>query len=75
MIDVVKASMDKEDYTMMASFQELNDAMRIKRTNDELLEYLVSSLRWLIHYSKKNRIPLPDMHSRETQAMTRQLTG
>lgn len=53
--------MDKEDYTMMAAFQELKDAMRIKRVNDELLEYLVSSLLWLIHYSKKNHIPLAEM--------------
>jgi hypothetical protein len=46
---------------MMAAFQELKDAIRMRRVNDELLEYLVSSLRWLIHYSKKNRIQLPDM--------------
>jgi hypothetical protein len=45
---------------MMAAFQELKDAIRMRRVNDELLEYLVSS-RWLIHYSKKNRIQLPDM--------------
>jgi hypothetical protein len=60
-INVVKVSMDKEDYTMMAAFQELKDAIRVKRVNDELLEYLMSSLRWIIHYSKKNQIPLPDM--------------
>jgi hypothetical protein len=53
--------MDKEDYTMMAAFQELKDAIKFKRVNDELLEYLVSSLRWLVRYSKKNHIPLPDI--------------
>ena len=60
-INVERTFMDKEDYTMMAAFQELKDAIRIKRVNDELLEYLVSSLRWILHYSKKNHIPLPDM--------------
>jgi hypothetical protein len=60
-INVVKAFMNKEDYTMMAAFQELRDAIKIKRVNDELLEYLVSSLQWLVNYSKKNYIPLPDV--------------
>jgi hypothetical protein len=46
---------------MMAAFQELKEAIKIKRINDELLEYLVSSLRWLIRYSDKYNIPLPDL--------------
>jgi hypothetical protein len=45
---------------MLAAYQELKDAIKIKRINDELLEYLVSTLRWLIHYSEKNHIPLPE---------------
>jgi len=60
-INVERTFMDKEDYTMMAAFQEIKDAIKIKRVNDELLEYLVSSLRWLLHYSKKNHILLPEM--------------
>lgn len=60
-ISAVKAFMDKEDYTMLAAFQELRNAIKIKRVNDELLEYLVSSLQWLIRYSKKNHISLPDI--------------
>jgi hypothetical protein len=60
-ISAVKAFMDKKDYTMMAAYHELKDAIKIKRVNDELLEYLVSSLQWLVHYSKKNNIPLPDI--------------
>jgi 2-phosphoglycerate kinase len=60
-ISAVKAFMDKEDHAMMAAFQELKDAIKIKRVNDELLEYLVSSLQWLVRYSKKNHIPLPDI--------------
>jgi hypothetical protein len=60
-INVERTFMDKENYTMMAAFQELKDAIKIKRVNDELLEYLVSSLQWLVRYSKKNHIPLPDI--------------
>jgi hypothetical protein len=45
----------------MAAFQELQSALRAKRINDELCEYLLSSLRWLMHYSKRNDIPLPEM--------------
>ena len=32
----------------MAAFHELQEAL-IKRVNDELLEHLVSSIRWLVH--------------------------
>ena len=28
--------------------------------NDELLEYLSSSLKWLLHYSNKYHVPLPE---------------
>lgn len=49
------------DYMKMAALQELQNALRAKKINDELCEYLLSSLRWLIHYSKKNNIPLPEM--------------
>ena len=31
------------DYIKMAAFQELKEALEIKRVNDELLEYLASS--------------------------------
>ena len=44
----------------MAAFQELQDAMKIKNVNDELMEYLVSSLRYLIHYCRKHNMPLPE---------------
>ena len=42
----LKASMDSTDYIKLAAFQELKDALQVKRVNDELLEYLSSSLRW-----------------------------
>lgn len=60
-ISAVKVFMDKEDHTMLAAYHELKDAIKIKRVNDELLEYLVSSLQWLVRYSKKNHLPLPDI--------------
>jgi adenylate cyclase len=44
----------------MAAFQELQEALKIKRVNEELLEHLVSSIRWLVHYAKKNNITLPE---------------
>jgi hypothetical protein len=47
--------MDKEQYAMTPTYNELKDAIRIKRVNDELLEHLISSLRWLFYYSDKNR--------------------
>jgi hypothetical protein len=44
----------------MAAFQELKDVLQVKRVNDELLEYLSSSLHWLLHYSHKYQIPLSE---------------
>jgi hypothetical protein len=48
-------------YVKMAAWQELQEARHMARVNDELLEYLVSSFRWLLHYSKKNQIPIPEV--------------
>lgn len=45
----------------MAVYQELQDALKLKQVNEELLEYLTSSLRWLIHYTNKNKIALPEL--------------
>ena len=52
--------MDSTDYMKLAAFQELKEALQITRVNDELLEYLSSSLNWLLHYSNKYKIPLPE---------------
>jgi hypothetical protein len=61
-MSVVMRSIHKDSLESMklAAFQELQDALKIKRINDELLEFLTSSLRWLLHYSKKNNLPLPE---------------
>ena len=40
--------------------EELRLAVDIARSNAELSEYLASSLRWLLHYSEKYNIPLPE---------------
>jgi hypothetical protein len=52
--------LDSIDYMKMAAFQELKDVLQVKRVNDELLEYLSSSLHWLLHYSHKYQIPLSE---------------
>ena len=52
--------LDSTDYMKMAAFQELKEALQVKRVNDELLEYLSSSLNWLLHYSHKYQIQLPE---------------
>ena len=59
-MDGIKTSMDSTDYNTLAGFHELKDPLQVKRVNDELLEYLFSSLRWLLHYSHKYQIPLPE---------------
>ena len=40
--------------------ERLRNTLKVKRVNDELLEYLASSLRWVIHYCRKHDIPLPE---------------
>jgi len=44
----------------MAAFQELKDALKIRKVNDELFEYLISSLRYLVHYEKQHDTLLPN---------------
>jgi hypothetical protein len=56
----VRIFTDNADHLMTAAYQELKYAMQFKRVNEELLEQLSSSIRWLQHYSKKNNIPLPE---------------
>lgn len=44
----------------IAAFQELKEALDTKRMNDELLEYLASSLRFILRYGEKHHIPIPE---------------
>jgi hypothetical protein len=43
-----------------AAFEELKEALQVKRVNDELLEFLAASLRWIIHYCNRNNLPIPE---------------
>ena len=52
--------MDSIDHMKLAIIRELQEALQLKRINEQLLEQLGASLRWLIHYSKKYNIPLPE---------------
>jgi hypothetical protein len=53
-------SMDSTGHMKLAAFQELKEALQVKRVNDKLLEYLSSSIRWLLKYEKKYNINLPE---------------
>jgi hypothetical protein len=52
--------MDSIEHMKIAAFEELKEALKIKRVNDELLEYLASSLTWILHYCQKCGMPLPE---------------
>ena len=52
--------MDNIDHIKMASFQELQQLMKLSMANAELLEYLSSSIQYLIYYSSKHNIQLPE---------------
>jgi hypothetical protein len=54
-------SINSVDHMRIAASQELQDAIKIRRINIELLEYLCSSIRWLVRYATKNAIRLPDI--------------
>jgi hypothetical protein len=58
--EVPTSMADSADHIKMAAFRELQEAIRFKRVNDELLEYLTGSLRWILHYVKRHNIPLPE---------------
>jgi hypothetical protein len=44
----------------MAAAEELRNALKLKRINEELLEHLASTLRWLLKYGEINNITLPE---------------
>jgi hypothetical protein len=52
--------MDSTDHMKIAVFKELQDAIKIRRINDELLEYLIGSIQWIIRYAYKNHLTIPD---------------
>jgi hypothetical protein len=56
-----KMFMNSDLHIKLAAFQELQYALKVKRVNEELLEQLTSSLRWLLHYRQKYNIPLPEI--------------
>ncbi len=43
-----------------ATMEELREAMKLKEVNEEFFDQLASSLRWLLHYSAKYSIQLPE---------------
>lgn len=48
-------------YTYVAAtIQELQNAVRIRHINMELLVYLTSSLRWVLRYCQKYNIEIPE---------------
>jgi hypothetical protein len=49
-----------DHFIKLQSMEELRQIMKLKTANEELLEYFASSLWWLIRYSEKYNIPLPE---------------
>ena len=52
--------MDSNHHIMMAAYQELQNALQLKKVNQEMFQLLMSSLQWLLHYEKKYRMQLPE---------------
>ncbi len=52
--------MNSIQHMKMAAYQELRDAKQIKKVNDELLEFLAASLRWIIRYCQRHDMPVPE---------------
>jgi hypothetical protein len=53
--------MDNSNYYVeLASIEKLNSLLKTKKKVDDLVEQLGASLSWLIHYSEKHNIPLPE---------------
>jgi hypothetical protein len=54
-------SIDSTEHIKIATLHELQDAVRIRRINLELFDYLCASIRWMLHYAIKNKIDLPNI--------------
>lgn len=47
-------------YDDLLDIERIKNNLRVKRVNHEMLEYLESSLRWVVHYCRKHNLPLPE---------------
>ena len=50
--------MNSAEHMKIAAYQELQEALKVKRINDELLEFLSSSVRWILRYAKNNNMDI-----------------
>jgi len=49
------------DYLKLQEIAELKEALKIKAINVTLLEHLQSSVLYILDYSDKHEVPLPDL--------------
>lgn len=52
--------MNSAEHMKIAAYQELQEALKVKRINDEFLEFLSSSVRWILRYAKNNNMDIPE---------------
>ena len=58
-------STDSTTHIKIALAQEWQEILKFKKTNEDLMEHLCSSIRWIIRYTRNNNLPLPEIERLE----------
>lgn len=56
---------DSTTHTKKALAQEWQEILKFKKINEDLMEHLCSSIRWMIRYARNNNLPLPEIERME----------
>jgi hypothetical protein len=60
-----RLSTDSTTHMKIALAQEWQEILKFKKINEDLMEHLCSSIRWIIRYARNNNLPLPEIDRME----------
>lgn len=56
---------DSPTHMKVALDKEWQEMLKFKKINEDLMEHLCSSIRWIIRYARNNNFPLPEIEIME----------
>jgi hypothetical protein len=60
-----KMSMDSSTHMKIALAEEWREILLFKQLNEDMMRHLCFSIRWIIRYTRKNNLPLPELERME----------
>jgi hypothetical protein len=59
-------SIDSSTHMKIALAQEWREILLFKKINEDMMKHLCFSIRWIIRYTRKNNLPLPELERMES---------